>query len=66
MGYTNSYESLPIAKLMVRRQYQHATLGGVYTIVGIAVATFAGESKVACLCGDITFPVSLKDILYNI
>lgn len=44
MGYTDSYGSLSVAKLMIRREYQHTIVGGAYTIVGIAVATFAEES----------------------
>jgi hypothetical protein len=32
------------AKLMIRRQYQHTAVGGVYTLVGIAGATFEEES----------------------
>jgi hypothetical protein len=44
MGFTHICGSLAVAKIMIRRQYQHTAVGGAYAIVGIAVETFAENS----------------------
>jgi len=41
VGFTQSYGSLAIARIMISKQYQHTAVGGAYAIVGIAVETFA-------------------------
>jgi len=58
-GFTCSYGLLAIARIMIRKQYQHTAVAGAYAVVSIAVETFAVKER------EIKIPESLKDMLYD-